>query len=276
MAMTLDKLFNFDEQTLARQVMNEKRYAQQAASDASGWGGTVAGFSRLTDNVIGPGGMLGAKDPILEEKALVETAFANAQNNLTPEELADPTILYTKMLGELQNVGASSKYTMGLSKMIEEQKNELLTAEGNAAYKQLTVQNAKAQATQTQDLKERTLSAKKEAEFNKYFNKVGLSGDRELTQYIESDFPGINGDAKTRLFNQLKTEASEEYRNGNMTAQEAIAKVSSTAKERFDFKDAPWYTLGTTSDTITPKVPESPTSSSMSKDKLDELLNLYK
>jgi len=271
MAMTLDKLFNFDEQTLARQVMNERKYAQTAANDKNGWGNTVAGFSRLTDNVVGPGGALGVKDPILEEKALVETAFANAQNNLTPEELADPTVLYTKMLGELQNVGAPAKYTMGLSKMIEEQKNATLTAEGNAAYKQLTVDNAQDTARINQAIKREKQKEKKEQEFNKNMKTTGLGGDRALNDYILAAFPDINGPAKTKLFNQLKTEASELYRNGSITVQEALAKVSSTIKERFDFDDSFF------GDTLTEKTPvnvqeETKTNS----DELSKLLERYK
>ena len=80
MAMTLDKLFNFDEQTLARQVMNENKYKAQAAADKNGWGNTVAGFSRLTDNVIGPGGILGVKDPLLEKSSKIESILSESSS----------------------------------------------------------------------------------------------------------------------------------------------------------------------------------------------------
>lgn len=273
MAMTLDKLFNFDEQTLARKVMNEKKYSQMAA-DRNGWGNTVAGFGRLVDNTIGPGGALGVKDPILQEKALVETAFANAQRNSTEEELADPSILYSKVLGELKNVGAPAKYSMGLSKIIQDLKNATLTAEGNAAYKEYTATYNANQAETTRILKEKAQKQKREGEFNKYFSKVGMNGERELLQAIEDQFSGINGDPKNRLFNELKAKGSELYRNSNITIPEVMRQITTDLNKSYDFDNAFLSIFG--EDSLKPKLPvDVEKKQVVESDDLTELLKTY-
>jgi|TARA_R110002074_G_scaffold216373_2_gene386247 hypothetical protein len=119
MAMTLDKLFNFDEKTLARQIMRENKYKAQADADKHGWGNTVSGFSRLVDNTIGPGGALGVKDPLLEKSSKIE-AILRDSSNLKNEDGTDMSSLQLQksILNRMQQDPSLGKEALLLSEKI--------------------------------------------------------------------------------------------------------------------------------------------------------------
>ena len=117
--MTLDKLFNFDEKTLARQIMRENKYKAQADADKHGWGNTVSGFSRLVDNTIGPGGALGVKDPLLEKSSKIE-AILRDSSNLKNEDGTDMSSLQLQksILNRMQQDPSLGKESLMLSEKI--------------------------------------------------------------------------------------------------------------------------------------------------------------
>ena len=117
--MTLDKLFNFDEKTLARQIMKENKYKAQADADKHGWGNTVSGFSRLVDNTIGPGGALGVKDPLLEKSSKIE-AILRDSSNLKNEDGTDMSSLQLQksILKRMQQDPSLGKESLMLSEKI--------------------------------------------------------------------------------------------------------------------------------------------------------------
>lgn len=117
--MTLDKLFNFDEKTLARQIMRENKYKAQADADKHGWGNTVSGFSRLVDNTIGPGGALGVKDPLLEKSSKIE-AILRDSSNLKNEDGTDMSSLQLQksILNRMQQDPSLGKEALLLSEKI--------------------------------------------------------------------------------------------------------------------------------------------------------------
>ena len=140
---------------------------------------------------------------------------------------------------------------MRQSKIIQDQKNATLTAEGNAAYKEYTATYNANQAKTNNELKEKAQQQKREVEFNKYFSKVGMNGERELLQAIEDQFSGINGDPKNRLFNELKAKGSELYRNSNITIPEVMRQITTDLNKSYDFDNA--FIFG--EDSLKPKLP---------------------
>jgi len=220
MAMTLDKLFNFDEQTLARQVMNERKYAQTAANDKNGWGNTVAGFSRLTDNVVGPGGLLGAKDPLLEKSSKIESILLESSNIKNEDGTAmTPIQMQKAILNRMQQDPSLGKESLMLAEKIANDEAALGKIGYDRSIKELELGNALTTAQSNREdkyakqtdrvVKQVDRKVKADPDFWRTEIKSVLRGD----EWFSSDFEGnTTGAALEELTMQLidarKTDAN--------------------------------------------------------------------
>ena len=103
----------------------------------TGYGAIGAGVNKLGRNIFGN------NDPVLKERAAIEGALLETQNELTPEQMADPSVLYPTMMAKLKNLNVNPKMVLGLQQIMQDQIATKTTAEGNQAYKQLTVNAAR-------------------------------------------------------------------------------------------------------------------------------------
>ena len=218
--MTLDKLFNFDEQTLARQVMNERKYAQTAANDKNGWGNTVAGFSRLTDNVVGPGGLLGAKDPLLEKSSKIESILRDS-SNLKNEDGTDMSSLQRQksILNRMQQDPSLGKESLMLAEKIANDEAATSKIAYDSGIKEIELGNALTTAQSNREdkftkqsdrlVKQVALKVKADPDFWVSAVKSVLPADAWLSNDFEGDTTGRALEALTmQLIDARKTDAN--------------------------------------------------------------------
>lgn len=99
---TIEKLFNFDDQLLARQIAGQRDDFNMGQLAPGPWGMMGAGINRIGR------GLFNSNDDLLKEKAAAEGALATVQAQLG-EDISDPDKLYPALIKELAANGANPK-----------------------------------------------------------------------------------------------------------------------------------------------------------------------
>ena len=269
MATTIETLFGIDEVKQSRDILNQKEDLGFGALMPQGYGAIGAAFSKLGRNTIGQGGMFGSNDPALKERASIEGALLETQNELTSEEMGDPAKLYPTMIAKLKNLNVNPKMILGLQQIMQDQIATKSTAEYNNAYKLATVNAAKNEAETKKLENERKLVEKKNTTLIKSFKTPIDEGHRLVTDYISQAFPDLDGKPQRDLFNKIQNDAGELYINGDISLSQAIATAGADLKDKYDFENK-WFK----SDKLTPKEVVS-TDTSINTDLLNEKLKNY-
>ena len=112
---TIEKLFNFDDQLLGRQLAGQKDDFQMGQLAPGPWGLMAAGVNRIGR------GLFNNNDDLLKEKAAAETALSTVQEQLG-EDISDPDKLYPALIKELSAAGANPKSILQLQEVYANQK----------------------------------------------------------------------------------------------------------------------------------------------------------
>ena len=97
---TVEKLFNFDEKILARDIAGQRQDAMFGNSMPQGYGGIGMGWNQMLR------GIFNNNDSILKEKALAEEALQMTQQQLGGD-MTDPAKMYSVLMKNLTDLGAS-------------------------------------------------------------------------------------------------------------------------------------------------------------------------
>jgi len=260
---TIEKLFNFEERQQAQDILGQREDLGFGALMPKGYGAIGAGVNKIGRNLFG------SNDPILKERAAVEGALFETQNELTPEQMADPNVLYPTMMAKLKNLNVNPKMVLGLQQIMQNQMTDKTTAEGNQAYKQLTIDNAKNNAKTKSEENIRKLVEKKNTTLLKSFKTPLDEGHRIVTDYISQAFPKLDGKPQKELFNKIQNDAGELYINGDISLTQAISTAAKDLKQKYDFENN--YT---SADILTPKE-VLPSNTSVNNDLLNDKLKNY-
>jgi len=112
---TIEKLFNFDDQLLGRQLAGQKDDFQMGQLAPGPWGLMAAGVNRIGR------GLFNNNNDLLKEKAAAETALATVQEQLG-EDISDPDKLYPALIKELAANGANPKSILQVQEVYANQK----------------------------------------------------------------------------------------------------------------------------------------------------------
>ena len=112
---TIEKLFNFDDQLLGRQLAGQKDDFQMGQLAPGPWGLMAAGVNRIGR------GLFNNNDDLLKEKAAAETALSTVQEQLG-EDISDPDKLYPALIKELSAAGANPKSILQVQEVYANQK----------------------------------------------------------------------------------------------------------------------------------------------------------
>ena len=112
---TIEKLFNFDDQLLGRQLAGQKDDFQMGQLAPGPWGLMAAGVNRIGR------GLFNNNDDLLKEKAADETALSTVQEQLG-EDISDPDKLYPALIKELSAAGANPKSILQVQEVYANQK----------------------------------------------------------------------------------------------------------------------------------------------------------
>lgn len=93
---TIEKLFNFDDQLLGRQLAGQKDDFQMGQLAPGPWGLMAAGVNRIGR------GLFNNNNDLLKEKAAAETALATVQEQLG-DDISDPDKLYPALIKRISS-----------------------------------------------------------------------------------------------------------------------------------------------------------------------------
>lgn len=127
---TIEKLFNFDDQLLGRQLAGQKDDFQMGQLAPGPWGLMAAGVNRIGR------GLFNNNNDLLKEKAAAETALATVQEQLG-DDISDPDKLYPALIKELAANGANPKSILQVQEVYAGQK----AAANESTIKTLKLQN---------------------------------------------------------------------------------------------------------------------------------------
>jgi len=237
MALTVEKIFNLDERIQARELINQKRNLGLGALAPKGYGALVAATGGLTDATVGPGGVFGSEDPLLKEKAALEKAMTDTQSMLTPEEMADPTKLYTALMQNAGKSGVSARGMLGLQELMNQQVTARKAVETTSSAKDLANEIALLKIRQGEDKIADQIKTKTNSDFEKLFKTDLAPGSQRLQRIMNSlGLADLDRDKRTMLEEEIKTELLETYRKeGNkMSMVELLDPVTKAVVGKYD------------------------------------------
>ena len=207
---TIEKLFNFEERQQAQDILGQKEDLGFGALMPQGYGAIGAGVNKLGRNIFGN------NDPVLKERAAIEGALLETQNELTPEQMADPSVLYPTMMAKLKNLNVNPKMVLGLQQIMQDQLATKSTAEYNNLYKMSTVRLAESDAERKKTENEEKARTKRETIINREF-EILKKGDSLLRQVISNESKGLINNLESseqkRLVSLVENRAKEIYLN---------------------------------------------------------------
>jgi hypothetical protein len=112
---TIEKLFNFDDQLLGRQLAGQKDDFQMGQLAPGPWGLMAAGVNRIGR------GLFNNNNDLLKDKAAAETALSTVQEQLG-DDISDPDKLYPALIKELSAAGANPKSILQVQEVYANQK----------------------------------------------------------------------------------------------------------------------------------------------------------
>ena len=207
---TIEKLFNFEERQQAQDILGQKEDLGFGALMPKGYGAIGAGVNKLGRNIFGN------NDPVLKERAAIEGALLETQNELTPEQMADPSVLYPTMMAKLKNLNVNPKMVLGLQQIMQDQLATKSTAEYNNLYKMSTVKLAESEADRKKTENEEKARTKRETIINREF-EILKKGESLLRQVISNESKGLINNLESseekRLVSLVENRAKEIYLN---------------------------------------------------------------
>ena len=127
---TIEKLFNFDDQLLGRQLAGQKDDFQMGQLAPGPWGLMAAGVNRIGR------GLFNNNNDLLKDKAAAETALSTVQEQLG-DDISDPDKLYPALIKELSAAGANPKSILQVQEVYANQK----AASNKSTIETLKLQN---------------------------------------------------------------------------------------------------------------------------------------
>lgn len=165
---TIEKLFNFDEQLLTRELAGQREDAMFGNSMPKGYGAVGMGWNKMLR------GLFNNNDPILKEKAIAEQALQMTQEQLGGD-MSDPSKMYGVLMNNLNKLGASPKSISTVAdkkSLIDANK---VNASLDASFKKLALDQARDKQNSSESDK-----------FKNYLQKVGLKISSELENMSDS------------------------------------------------------------------------------------------
>ena len=129
MALTIEKLFNFDEKLQAQELLNQRADATASAGAPAGYQPILSGMNKIGRNTLGRGGIFGSEDPLLKDKAAVDKALFSINKTLSKEEMGDPNKVYPALMDAMRQSGVSAKYLLGLQNVMADQQYKKATTD---------------------------------------------------------------------------------------------------------------------------------------------------
>lgn len=235
MAMNIEKLFNFDEQSLTRDLANQKADAQFGALMPKGYGAVGAGFNSIVR------GLFGNQDPALQEQTKVNQAFKNVNDRVG--DTSDPIKLYEELLKELSSVGASPKSIAGIAQILQENKTAQSSIDSTNLIKEMTIASNIRDKDIKNELNLSKLTTKKLDLLSKAIKDPTSQEFQLLVEQITS--MGIDEDSKEatkQARNQVFRKAEELIKENpkDYTASKAISEAGTFVKNNYDVNSDSW------------------------------------
>lgn len=234
MAMNIEKLFNFDEQSLTRDLAGQRADAQFGALMPKGYGAVGAGFNSIVR------GLFGSQDPALQEQTKVNQAFKNVNDRIG--DTSDPIKLYEELLKELSSVGASPRSIGGIAQLLQENKAAQSSIDSTNLLKEMTLAssirdketkneiNLNKLATKKLDLLSRAMRDPTSQEFQLLVEQVTAMG-------IDEDSKEATNQARNQVFIKAEELLKE---NKDYTVSKAISEAGTFVKNNYDVNSDSW------------------------------------
>lgn len=165
---TIEKLFNFDDQLLTRELAGQREDTMFGNSMPKGYGAVGMGWNKMLR------GLFNNNDPILKEKAIAEQALQMTQEQLGGD-MSDPSKMYGVLMNNLNKLGASPKSISTVADKKALIDTNKVNASLDASFKKLALDQAR--------VKQNSLESDK---FKNYLQKVGKEISSELENMSDS------------------------------------------------------------------------------------------
>ena len=234
MAMNIEKLFNFDEQSLTRELAGQKEDAQFGALMPKGYGAVGAGFNSIVR------GLFGSQDPALQEQTKVNQAFKNVNDRLG--DTSDPIKLYEELLKELSSVGASPRSIAGVAQILQENKTAQSSIDSTNLLKEMTLASNIRDKETKNELKQSQIANRQLDLLSKAMRDPTSQEFQLLVEQVTA--MGIDEDSKeatNQARNQVYSKAEELLKeNKDYTASKAIIEAGTFVKNNYDVNSDSW------------------------------------
>ena len=234
---TVERLFNFDEKILARDIAGQRQDAMFGNSMPEGYGGIGMGWNQMLR------GIFNNNDSILKEKALAEEALQMTQQQLGGD-MTDPAKMYGQLMKNLTDLGASpdsismvadkkaviesdasNKEIANQLKMIAIQQTDTKNNQGDIA--KLRDYRQKVAKQLTNELSLDSMTANKQ-------NLFELSD--KLTDGEKKARDSFNNLVLSEITNVIDNKKVDDDFDSNSVLQEAVKNV----EEKYEWKEGSW------------------------------------
>lgn len=268
MAMNIEKLFNFDEQSLTRDLAGQKADAQFGALMPKGYGAVGAGFNSIVR------GLFGSQDPALQEQTKVNQAFKNVNDRVG--DTSDPIKLYEELLKELSSVGASPRSIAGIAQILQENKTAQSSIDSTNLIKEMTIASQIQDRETKNEINLNKLATKKLDLLSKAIKDPTSQEFQLLAEQITS--MGIDEDSKEAIKqarNQVFIKAEELLKGDkDYTVSKAISEAGTLVKNSYDVNPDSWLFGDDSSISVKQNVSNNTPKKEYSKED-NEIINNY-
>ncbi len=163
--------------------------------------------------------------------------MAETQSMLTPEEMADPTKLYTALMQNAGKSGVSARGMLGLQELMNQQVTARKAVETTQSAKDLANQIQLLKVEQAKDKRDDQVKTKANQDFDRLFKTPLASGSQRLNSIMNSlGLADLDRDKRSMLEEEIKTEVLKEYRKeGNkMSMVELLDPVTKAIVGKYD------------------------------------------
>ena len=163
--------------------------------------------------------------------------MTDTQSMLTPEEMADPTKLYTALMQNAGKSGVSARGMLGLQELMNQQVTARKAVETTSSSKNLANEIALLKIQQGKDKIADQIKTKTNQDFEKLFKTDIAPGSLRLQRIMNSiGLADLDRDKRVMLEEEIKTELLETYRKeGNqMSMVELLDPVTKAVVGKYD------------------------------------------
>jgi hypothetical protein len=234
---TVERLFNFDDQLLARQVAGQRDDYHMGQLAPGPWGLAAAGMNRIGR------GLFNNNNELLQEKAIVEEAL-QLTNTQLKGDMSDPSKMYGELLKNLTTLGAKPESITKVADRKAMIDADTATNELNASIKALSLDAALQKQKDDKAFKNTKLRQVKQKEMSKVFESQIDTADKrgihkkalELSEGDKDSISDFEVAVKQEASRLLDTEDGLTMNTGALI-QKATENVSSKVK----WDSGVWY-----------------------------------